>query len=42
MLGCRVVVRLSFGWVGVEAVEHDISNKNPKSKIDIDIAVKLK
>ena len=32
---------LFFRW-GVKAIEHDISNKNPKSKIDIDIAVKLK
>lgn len=32
---------LFFRW-GVRAIEHDISNKNPKSKIDIDIAVKLK
>lgn len=28
--------------MGVKAIEHDISNKNPKSKIDIDIAVKTK
>lgn len=32
---------LFFRW-GVRAIEHDISNKNPKSKMDIDIAVKLK
>lgn len=32
---------LFFRW-GVKAVEHDISNKNPKSRMDIDIAVKLK
>jgi hypothetical protein len=32
---------LFFRW-GVKAIEHDISNKNPKSKIDIDIAVRLK
>ena len=32
---------LFFRW-GVKAIEHDIANKNPKSKIDIDIAVKLK
>lgn len=32
---------LFFRW-GVKAIEHDISNKNPKAKIDIDIAVKLK
>jgi hypothetical protein len=32
---------LFFRW-GVKAIEHDISNKNPKTKIDIDIAVKLK
>lgn len=32
---------LFFRW-GVKAIEHDISNKNPKSKIGIDIAVKLK
>lgn len=32
---------LFFRW-GVKAIEHDMSNKNPKSKIDIDIAVKLK
>lgn len=31
---------LFFRW-GVKAIEHDVSNKNPKSKIDIDIAVKL-
>lgn len=31
---------LFFRW-GVKAIEHDISNKNPKSKMDIDIAVKL-
>lgn len=32
---------LFFRW-GVKAIEHDISNKNPKTKMDIDIAVKLK
>lgn len=32
---------LFFRW-GVKAIEHDISNKNPKTKIDIGIAVKLK
>ena len=32
---------LFFRW-GVKAIEHDISNKNPKSKTDIDIAVRLK
>ena len=32
---------LFFRW-GVKAIEHDISNKNPKSKMNIDIAVKLK
>lgn len=32
---------LFFRW-GVKAIEHDVSNKNPKTKIDIDIAVKLK
>lgn len=32
---------LFFRW-GVKAIEHDISNKNPKSRMDIDIAVKLK
>lgn len=32
---------LFFRW-GVRAIEHDISNKNPKTKVDIDIAVKLK
>lgn len=28
--------------MGVKAIEHDISNKNPKTKVDIDIVVKLK
>lgn len=32
---------LFFRW-GVKAIEHDISNKNPKSKVDIDITVMLK
>ena len=32
---------LFFRW-GVKAIERDISNKNPNSKIDIDIAVVLK
>lgn len=32
---------LFFRW-GVKAIEHDVSNKNPKTKVDIDIAVKLK
>lgn len=32
---------LFFRW-GVRSIEHDISNKNPKSRIDIDIAVRLK
>lgn len=32
---------LFFRW-GVKAIEYDISNKNPKTKMDIDIAVKLK
>ena len=32
---------LFFRW-GVKAVEYDISNKNPKTKVSIDIAVKFK
>lgn len=32
---------LFFRW-GVKSIEHDISNKNPKSRINIDVAVKLK
>ena len=32
---------LFFRW-GVKAVEYDISNKNPKTKANIDIAVKFK
>lgn len=32
---------LFFRW-GVKAIEHDIANKNPKTKMDIDIAVMLK
>lgn len=32
---------LFFRW-GVKAVEYDLSNKNPKTRINIDIAVKFK
>lgn len=32
---------LFFRW-GIKAVEYDISNKNPKTKVSIDIAVKFK
>nr|DAG80114.1 MAG TPA: hypothetical protein [Caudoviricetes sp.] len=32
---------LFFRW-GVKSVDHDISNKNPKTKANIDIAVKFK
>jgi len=32
---------LFFRW-GVKSVDYDVSNKNPKSKMKIDIAVKLK
>ena len=32
---------LFFRW-GVKAIEHDVSSKNPKTKMNIDIAVKLK
>ena len=31
---------LFFRW-GVKAIEYDLSNKNPKTKINIDIAVKF-